>query len=178
MKNTVKYIFALVVISFIMTGTSFAIKRPLKTEEAKSADITGTFTLILYGGNYSDDLETIAILDYERDQYNFEPYAPEFDYRIKKGVPAKEALEEAKKFVSFHNSFWHFQLSRIIDNKGDTIGYELRPLYLPLTFGVSDVLDVSYWLKGGNKVKVTIKLIEPVERMRLPAGDVVGNGGD
>lgn len=174
MKNTVKYIFALVVISFIMTGTSFAIKRPLKTEEAKSTDIIGTFTLILYGGNYSDDLETIAILDYEGDQYNFEPYAPEFDYRIKKGVPGKEALEEAKKFVSFHNSFWRSQLSRIVDNKGDTIGYELRPLYLPFTFGVSDVLEVNYWLKEGNKVKVTIKLIKSVERMRLPAGDVVG----
>lgn len=178
MKNTVKYIFALVVISFIMTSTSFAIKGPLNTEEAKAADITGTFTLILYGGNYSDDLETIAILDYEGDQYNFEPYAPEFDYRIKKGVPAKEALEEAKKFVNFHNSFWRFQLSRIGDNKGDTIGFEVRPLYFPFTFGVSDVLEVNYWLKEGNKVKVTIKLIQSVERRRFPGGYGIGNGGD
>jgi hypothetical protein len=177
MKNTVVCIFAFMVISVLTTGDSFACEKPLKTEEAKASDITGTYTLILYGGNYSDDLETIAILDREGDQYNFEPYTPDFDYRIKKGVPAEEALKEAEKFVSFHNSFWRSQISRIIDNKGNTIGYEVRPLYQPFTFGVSDVLDVYYWLREGGRVKVLIRLTQSVERERLPFGGKAGRGG-
>jgi hypothetical protein len=174
MKNIINCILIILVISAFTNGDSSAFEKPLKTEEAKAVDITGFFTLILYGGRFSDDLEAIAILDYEGDQYIFEPYAPEFDYRIKKGVPAKEALEVATKFVSFHNSFWRSQLSKIIDNKGNTIGYEVRPLYWPTTFGLSDVLEVNYWLKEGNKVKVTIRLTPSVERTRFPG---IGDGG-
>ncbi len=177
MKKIINYILAILVISAFTNGDSSAFEKPLKTEETKAADITGVFTLILYGGRFSDDIETIAILDYEGDQYTFEPYAPEFDYGIKKGIPAKEALGVAKKFVSFHNSFWRSQLSKIIDNKGSTIGYEVRPLYWPTTFGLSDVLEVNYWLKEGNKIKVTIRLTPSVERTRFPgAGD--DRGGD
>jgi hypothetical protein len=142
-----------------------------------ASDITGTYTLILYGGNYSDDLETIAILDREGDPYNFEPYAPDFDYRIKKRVPAKKAMKEAEKFVSFHNSFLRSQISRIIDNNGKTIGYEVRPLYQPLTFGISDVLDVYYWVKEGGRVKVLIRLKQSVEKSLLPFGGKTERGG-
>lgn len=164
-KNVVKIcIFAVMIFSVFITNDSSAIGKSLKTEEVKNANITGNFTLILYGGRHSNDIETIAILDIEGDQYVFEIYAPEFDYKIKKHVPAKEALDEAKKFVSFHNSFRRSQLSRIFDNKGNTIGYEVRPLYLQITFGVDDVLDVDYRLKN-DKVVVKIRLLPSVERI-------------
>ncbi|WP_333653778.1 hypothetical protein [Dissulfurispira sp.] len=136
----------------------------LKTEGAKDADIKGSFTLILYGSRHLNDIETIAILDIEGDSYSFEPYAPEFDYKIKKDIPAKEALEEAERFVSWHSSFYRTQLSRILDEKGNVIGYELRPLYRPLAFGVSDVLDVDYRIEDG-RVVVRIRLKPQIERM-------------
>ncbi len=161
--------------SYVIISDCSAFEKPYRTEKADSSEIKGTFTLILYGGRYSDDLETIAILDLEGDYYHFEPYAPDFDYRIKKGIPAKEALAEAKKFVSFHNSFWHSQLSKILDNNGNVIGYELRPLYLPVTYGVSDILDVNYFPKENGKVKVTIKLIPSVEKTKFQ-GDDSGSG--
>lgn len=178
MKNTINCILAFLVILVLTTRDSFAFEKSLRTKEAKAADITGVFTLILYGGKYYDDIETVAILDYEGDQSTFEPYAPEFDYRIKRGVSDREAIKEAEKFVSFHNSFWRSQLSKIIDNKGNTIGYEIRPLYRPFTFGVSDVLEVNYWLKEGNRVKVTIRLIPSVERIRFPGGGYIWGGGN
>jgi hypothetical protein len=179
MKNIIiNSTLVLLVILVLTTSGSLAFEKPLKTEDANAADISGVFTLILYGGKYYDDVETIAILDYEGDPFTFEPFAPEFDYRIKKGVPAKEAIEEAEKFVSFHNSFWRSQLSRIIDKKGNTIGYEIRPLYLPFTFGVSDLLEVNYWLKEGNRVKVTIRLITSVERIHFPGGGYIWGGGN
>jgi len=166
MIKKISLAFALLV---ILISNSFALEKPLKTEDAKIDEVTGIFTLILYGGRYLDDIETIAILDKEGDQYTFEPYAPEFDYRIKRGVPAKEAFVEAKIFVSSHSSFRRAQLGKIIDDKGDIIGFEVRPLYFPTTYGLSDVLDVDYWLKD-SKVIVKVK-IKPSVEMMLRDGD-------
>ncbi|MDH5768649.1 MAG: hypothetical protein OEZ31_06800 [Nitrospirota bacterium] len=71
--------------------------------------------------------------------------------------------------MSWHSSFHRSQLGKIIDDKGNIIGFEVRPLYFPLTFGVSDVLDVDYWMRD-SKVIVKIKLIPSVEKM-LRDGD-------
>lgn len=162
-----------------ITSFSFALEKPLKTERADVAEIKWTFTLILYGGRYSDDLETVAILDSEGDPYHFEPFAPDFDYRIKKGMQAKDAIAEAEKFVSFHNAFWRSQLRKILDNNDNAIGYELRPLYLNFVYGMSDLMDIYYWLKEGGKVKVTIKLIPLMfEKLKFPGGPDGGSGGD
>ncbi|MEW6161820.1 MAG: hypothetical protein AB1606_00635 [Nitrospirota bacterium] len=162
MKNILN-IFILIAIHLFIVNNSFAITGHLRTEEIKKEDIRGVFTLILYGSRDINDIETVAILDLEGDQYTLEPYAPKFDYRIKGGLSGKEALDEGHKFISYHNSFYRSRLSRIIDDKGNTIGYELRPLYMPFTFGVSDVLEVDYWLRDG-KVKVTIRILPSIER--------------
>jgi hypothetical protein len=153
------------------------LKTPLKTIEVKESDIQGIFSLILYGGRHGDDIETVAILDYEGDSYTFEPYAPEFDYKIKKGLPAPDALQKAKEFVGFHRSFWRFQFSKILDKSGKVIGYEVRPLYLRYIYGTSDVIEIFYWLKDQGKIKVSIKLYPMVERIRFRSGGDFPFGG-
>ena len=165
------------IIIFIMLlsyGCSFALSKerliPEPLKDGKS--IQGTFTLILYGANHSNDLETIAILDREGDGYDFEPFAPEFVYRIKKNLPANEALSEAEKFVGWHHSFRSSRLSKITDEKGSLLGYEVRPLYYPLGFGFSDILEVDYF-KSGNKIIARIKLMESVEKI-ISGGDSRG----
>src|SRR5512137_1894744 len=95
----------------------------LRTEEVPPQDVQGTFTLILHGARHSDDLQTLAVLDREGDAYEFKVFAPDFDYRVKKGVPAREALEEALQFVGFHSSFHRSRVSRILDPQGRTVGY-------------------------------------------------------
>lgn len=163
MKNSPAiFIFILAITMFLISG-SFALEKALRTEDAKNADIRGSFTVILYGSRHSSDIETLAILDIEGDDYTFEPYAPEFDYRMERGLPAREAVERAEQFISWHHSFQRPRFSRIIDNKGSTIGYEIRPLYYPLTFGEPDVLYTDY-IPDGNKVSVIIKLKPSVER--------------
>ena len=144
------------------------IPEPLKDGE----HIEGTFTLILYGANHAYDLETIALLDKEGDAYQFEPYAPEFVYRIKKNLPVNEALSEAEKFVGWHHSFRNVMISKIRDEKGSLLGYEVRPLYYPLDFGFSDILEVGYF-KSGNKIIARIKLMESVEKI-ISGGDSSG----
>jgi len=163
---------------FALTSSAFAFDGPLRTELASQSDLRGTFTLLLYGGRYADDIETVAIFAPEGGKYTFDLYAPDFDYKTEKGLPAREALERAGKFVGFHNAFWRSQLSRILDLQGNTIGYELRPLYQPFVYGSSDVLDVYYWPKKDNTIKVTIKLIPSVERQHFPGGHHDSPHGD
>lgn len=163
MKKFINILIIIFLATLFMTSDSFPAKMPLKTEEAKELDVIGVFTLILYGGRDANDIETLAILDIEGDQYTFEPYAPEFDYKMERGLSGKEALYRAYKFISYHPAFWHSQLSRIADEKGNTIGYELRPLYMPFVFGISDVLEVYYSLRNG-KVVAVIRIIPSIER--------------
>ncbi len=145
---------------YLSIACSCATGRYLQTESAKTVEITGTYNLILYGGNHINDKKTLAILIKEDEPYKFEVFAPDFDYRIVKGVPALKALEKAKKFVSFHHAFWKTQLRKILDKQGNTIGYEMRPLYYPEVYGESNILDV-YYKQTGSKVIVFIRLISP-----------------
>jgi hypothetical protein len=180
MKIIINCTLVLTFLLFIGVSSSFALNKPLKTEAAMPTDVSGTFTIILYGASYLDDLETIAILDYEGDEYHFEPYAPAFNYTVSKGVQAQEALAVAEEFVSFHSSFWKSQMSNILDKEGVTIGYEVRPLYKPFIYGISNVLDIYYFLKDNGKVKTIIRLKKSVEGNGL-SGDspsCCGGGGN
>jgi hypothetical protein len=160
---------ALVALMLLLSVNSCAPGRQARTLESTPGEIQGTYTLLLYGGRYSDDLETLAILDREGDAYEFIIYAPEFDYLTKHDIPGKEALKEADEFVSFHHSFHRSILSRIVEAGGNTIGFEVRPLYYPIDVGFSDVIDVTYLIKD-NKVTVKIRLRQEMER-RLFEGD-------
>jgi hypothetical protein len=147
---------------FSFTASSCSLGNRLAMKSAAEQDVTGTFRLILYGCTHYDDLETIAILDKEGDRFAFEPFAPDFIYRVKKGVPAKAALSEAKQFANCHNAFGRTQLSRLVDASGETLGFEMRPLYMPFVFGVEDVLRTDYRIED-DKIIVTIRLAGSVE---------------
>lgn len=155
-------------------------KQYLRTEEANPADITGAFNVILYGSNYLSDIENVAILDVSGDDYTFEPYAPAFEFRIDKDVPAKEAIEEAEKFVSWPPTFWRIVFSRILDPENRTIGYEVRPFYEAIVYGSPDVMNIDYWLKPDRTVQVKIKLKPEILRMLYGGGGAglgQGSGG-
>ena len=141
----------------------------LNTQRAHDSDVKGIYSVIFYGCNFFEDFETIAFLDKEGDQYSFEPFAPDFKYRVKKGMAATEALAAAKEFVSCNTAFRRAQLSGVIAPNGEILGYEVRPLYDPFTFGFSDVLYTYYWMKG-DKVVITIKLDPSMERMLRGGG--------
>jgi hypothetical protein len=130
--------------------------------------ISGIFNVILYGANHLNDLETIAILDLDGDGYEFTPYAPEFNYSVIKNLRGKEAMEGALHFISSHHSFHSSQIKMIFDERGNTLGYEFRPLYLTVVYGFSDILEVDYWLMEDNRIKVTIRLDPLIERGRFP----------
>jgi hypothetical protein len=161
MKKVSRSLTVLVVISLFLGLISCATGNNLRTESAKTSDVTGTFTLILYGCGYHGDMATVAILAKEDTQHPFEVFAPEFSYKIKKNTPAEEALKEAERFIGCSSSYPLSSLGKILDGMGNTVGYELRPQYSRLS-APSDVLNISYISNG--KVKITIRLKEEVER--------------
>ncbi len=123
------------------------------------------YDLILYGGRYSEDLHTVAIMGIEGGPYKIVPYAPPFDYRVVKDVDAPEALNMAVRFFSATNpNFLWTRQSRILGPDGTVIGYEIRPLYQPFVYGISDILDTSYWLKGKGVVSAWIELNPAIKR--------------
>jgi hypothetical protein len=172
MERRMSYmVIAAILISLSVAASSCSMGRYLKTESAAEQEITGVYTLILYGGRSANDLRTMAILAKEGiHRPSFEVFAPEFDYKVVTGVTAKEAVEKAEKFVSFHHNFWRIQLSKIVDDKGDAIGYEVRPLYRSLGRNQSDIFDVNYKMSDG-KVIVYIRDYEyPDTRLPFEGG--------
>jgi hypothetical protein len=136
--------------------------RYLTTVSATPGEITGTYEVFLYGHRYADDFKNIAFLIPQGGRYVFELYAAEFEYTLKKGLPATAAIGEAEKFVKFHYSFQRSQLNKILDYGGSVVGYELRPIYSALDFSYADVLDVHYLIKG-DKVIASVGLKPQIE---------------
>jgi hypothetical protein len=163
MKSTLLLILA--VLSYSCSG------RYLRTESATPGAITGTYTLILYGGNYANSVKNIAILAKEGTPYTFHIYEPSFDYRILKGVPAREILTTAEKFVRSNPNFWKIQINEILSPQGSAIGYEVIPLYYPTAFGNPSIIR-TYYKMTGNKVIVYIR-----PQFRYPALDVPFESG-
>ncbi len=168
--NFVKFsgatIYAMIIMAFLAASVGCAATgKRIHTESPGGGDISGVYTLILYGGNYLDDLETAAFLDREGDAYKFGIFAPDFNYRTLKGLTGAEGLKRAEEFVSRNSSFHQVRLSSIVDDKSQVIGYEVRPLYLPFAYGTDDVLDIWY-AKKGNKVEVTVRLKPSIEKMK------------
>lgn len=168
-KNTFS-ILLLMTLTVTVLGYTSAEGKSLTTVEAGEIDVPGTFTLILYGGRYYRDAESLALLDLEGDPYTLEPYAPEFDYIVVRGLPAQDALARAEHFLNSQYAFRRSLLSRILDSSGKTIGYELKPFYDPLTFGITDVLDVEYVPRQDGKVRVYIRL-DPAVQGHIFGGD-------
>lgn len=121
-------------------------------------DGSETYTLILYGGQNTNDLELLAVLDREDDSYSMEPFGGELNADIKQGMTLANAYEEAKRFVGQHTAFLTYE-TRIINGPGDGIlGYEVRPIFLATATGNSDPLDSTYLLLPDNIVKVYVNV--------------------
>lgn len=169
MKNAKTFYISLLMFGVLFGSFSCAPGIRLNTQGGQDSKITGNYTVINYGCNFFNDLETIAFLAKEDGKYPFEPYAPDFKYRVIKGLSAEDAIATAMKFVKCDASYSHAQVRSIFAPDGETIGYEVRPLYLPFTYGVDDVLDVNYWLKDG-KVVITVRLAPSILMMLQDGG--------
>jgi hypothetical protein len=175
MKRLTSTVAGTLCITIITVLTACAPGMQLLTTGAQPADVKGTFTLLLYGCHYPDDVKNVAILLNEENKQPFEIYDIKTSYKIKKGVPAQDALNEASAFLrcSSHR-VTETAVRSIPDGAGGILGYEIRPLYFPLEFGYSDILLNSYALKDGM-IRAYIRLLPDVERQIKAIGGREGS---
>lgn len=164
MKKTIGFLISAVLLAVFVFGTNaYAANKSLELKLIDPSEIKGMCTVILYGTARFEGLETTAFLDVEGDAYTLEPYAPEFEFKTEKGLQAAEAIKKAEKFVSNHQNFSRLQWAKILDNNGKTVGYELKPLYHPLSYGISDVTIITYYQKNG-KIEIRVRLESSIEQ--------------
>lgn len=158
-------VFSFFILTIAILSAGCAINQEVRTEDAPEAEVAGTYSVILYRSSVGwANLETLAILSKEDAPYTIVPFASQSEYRIIKGLPAKEALARADAFIGANTYVDHTELSRITDSSsGALLGYEIRPLYRRIDWGNDDVLTVRYW-KADDKVFVKMHLIYEVDK--------------
>lgn len=125
----------------------------------------GTYTLFFYGCGHAQRIDNVVIIAPEGRGWTHEIHGPKFEYTVRTGVPAADALAEADRFLRCSVYYRKTILRSMVAPDGRTLGYELRPLYLPYDFGREDVFLNDFRLKDGNRVVSYIQLEHSVERL-------------
>jgi hypothetical protein len=143
--------------------SSCALGSQLKTETSDPKTIQGAYDLFTYGCRYPDDLEHAAFLIAPEKSNMVDLFVPATSYKIKRGLPAGQALTEANAHVRCGvRTVQEIRVHRIPDGAGGTLGYEILPRFAPTDEGGMDPLLVSYSLKEG-KIIIYIRLFPDVE---------------
>jgi len=164
--NPGKRLFFLVMSVLLASFTSCISGVPLHSRLSQSGGLQdGPYTLFLYGCSNNQSIENTVLFAPEGGKHPISVYGPKFEYKVKQGLPAKEALREAEQFLQCSVFYRKTELRNIVDTAGSVIGYELRPLYSYIDFGTEDVLLVDYRQMEDGRVVVYIKLDPRVDRM-------------
>jgi hypothetical protein len=173
-KNKIRLILTGIFLITILCGACVATRYTLQTQDGGLTETAGTYTIIRYGASNPEDFATFAIIFPEQGRYSFDIFKPDFEYRVEKGLTAKQAMEAAQTFVNWHPEFSRAQTSRILGPDGNVIGYEVKALYKTTLFGKEDVAYLTYVLKDNNMVTVYLR-VDDVVRARNMGG---AGGGD
>ena len=156
---------ALVMLYACAAGPRLRVRPAQTVENGKTR-----YNLILYGGRYEDDLSSMAIIEIRSTPYRISPYAPKFDFRVLKNLDARQAMGTAVRFLkSINPNYIGVTKNLILSPGGRPIGYEVRPLYLPIVYGIPDILETAYrvWgkpVKGRITVRAWIRVMSSVKR--------------
>jgi len=160
-----KLILFVPVVFLVLNVSCAMIGSGLITLPARDQDVgDGPFTAILYSTSEHDFLQTAAFLDLEGDGYALLPFGASFNYSLVNGLAGEEAVRQAREFIASRVVANKIELRAIKGPDGNPVGYELRPLQLPVTYGESDVLDISYFLQQDGRVTIYVRLKDRIER--------------
>jgi hypothetical protein len=144
-------IIATICLAMVLSLQACMAGKELSLGSADPTEMKGSYTLILYGCINAVDVANMAVLVDEKSGYTFDVYALDSMYKIKRDIPAAQALSEATTFLRCTSATMRkVELRRIVDPAGMTIAYELKPFYKPLDLQESEVLRSSYMLKDGQ----------------------------
>ena len=148
-KKTIsnKVILSLFAFSLIATAYSCAGGYRIKTSAVQDTDVSGIFTVIYYGFNYSNDPRNVVFLDLQGDDYSFEPFTRDYQFKIIEDVHAETELSNARSFIRRNHYYSGSQLRKIMSDGGQVIGYEVRSLFPAHVFETHDILDIQYRIR-------------------------------
>jgi hypothetical protein len=170
MKTTRQNFKVAVALIVIFTVQGCSLGAPLLTETADPKSLEGTYDLFLYGCRYPNDIEHAAFLITPDKAGMVDLYVPATSYKVKRGVPAEQALAEANKHVRCGvRTVETVRVHRIPDGSGGMLGFEVLPRYPATDVGGMDPVNVSYTLKDG-KIIVYINLSPVAERQLRRSG--------
>ena len=133
-RYATRYVFLVLLLALMLQAC--AVGKQLATTSAEPAELKGTYTLLLYGCHYPEDIKNLAILVDEGSRYPVEIYDLPTSFRVEKGSArtAGAARKPIPLLAAASGACPQTQLRKITDDAGGTIGYEVRPLYFSLEF--------------------------------------------
>jgi hypothetical protein len=158
--------FLFVPAAFLLLASCAITGKGLMTRPVRDADVgDGPFAAILYSTSEHEFLETAVFLDLEGDAYELQPFGASFNYSLVNGLAGAEADRQAREFITARVMSNKIELRAIIGPEGTPVGYELRALQLPVTYGESDVLDISYIPRQDGRITIYVRLKDRIERL-------------
>ena len=156
--------------SLLLTGfASVAAAKGLIVQPADVSELQGKkFTVTGYGCNTAGETASLAILQQEGTPYTFSLVSrptsfwdtPTLsnEYQTLTDVPAGEALAAAEDIVKCSPEVQDVYFNRISTPEGTVLGYEMKPIYMPVRFGSIDrnMISTDYRIDG-NQVIGSVK---------------------
>ncbi len=161
--SSIKVLILLSLLSLIIA--SCAGGKNLRTAPSSAESISGIFDVTFYSNEDFDGLKKVVILDVAADAYEILLYEPEYFMQKVKHAKGDNAVKSAVEFIKGHPNYIKYQINKILDKEGNAIGFEVRPLYNPTTYGISDVMNNYYTLEDEGKVRATISLKAQIRRI-------------
>lgn len=118
-------------------------------------DEQGTFDLILYGMDTSNDVKSVAVLDRVGDGYKIEASNRMHVKNIVKDQTIAQASKAASDFLRNSIILRSINTSTIYGPNGEMVGYEFRPVFNE--FQVSNSFySIWYYLDGPETIKFRV----------------------
>jgi hypothetical protein len=162
-SSSIKVFILLSLLSLILT--SCAGGKNLRTTPSTAESISGIFDVTFYSNQDYDGLKQIVILDLVDDAYEIVLYEPKYYMQTVKHAKGDDAEKSAVEFLKDHPNYINYKINKILDKEGNAIGFEIRPLYAPATYGITDVMQNYYTLEDDGKVRATITLKGQIRRI-------------
>lgn len=159
-----KRVLAAILVLLAISALSCISGTRLRSVAARPGDAQGTYTVLLHGCRYGNDLETMALLVDRTSPYRFRIVDLPSSTKTLPSLTADQAAKEAEAFIrcSIYNR-GKILFRRILDPLGETIAFEVKPLYSRIEMGAEEVVLSDYFLHG-DEVRVYLRLDPAVER--------------
>lgn len=139
-RHMLAFAVALLVIGFASTAAA----RTAKTDMVSFSDIpSGSYKLVTYEQGTTNDPVMVAILQKEGTPYNLK-FGTRGIVKDLGTLPAEDAIKQAEAFVESSATVRDVEVAEIYGPDGTVLGYEVTPVFMPLRYGSSDVVDTHY----------------------------------